>query len=46
MARQGCVRFLKMRYYGQWLRDEAEKRIGHTAPKVEVTSAMVADRPD
>lgn len=39
-----------MRYYGQWMRDEAEKRIGHLYPKVAVTAAMVADpsnpRPD
>src|SRR5262249_15676329 len=24
-----------VRYYGQWMRDEAEKRIGHLYPKVE-----------
>jgi putative DNA methylase len=35
-----------VRYYGQWMRDEAEKRIGHLYPKVEVTSPMAADRPD
>ena len=39
-----------VRYYGQWMRDEAEKRIGHLYPKVEVTAEMVADpktpRPD
>ena len=29
-----------MRYYGQWMRDEAEKRIGHLYPKIEVTAAM------
>ncbi len=27
-----------VRYYGQWMRDEAEKRIGHLYPKVEVTA--------
>ena len=27
-----------MRYYGQWMRDEAEKRIGHLYPKVEITA--------
>ena len=35
-----------MRYYGKWMRDEAEKRIGHLYPKVEVTAAMAAERPD
>ncbi len=35
-----------VRYYGQWMRDEAEKRIGHLYPKVEVTAEMVKARPD
>jgi len=35
-----------VRYYGQWMRDEAEKRIGHLYPKVEVTSEMAKSRPD
>ena len=35
-----------VRYYGRWMRDEAEKRIGHLYPKVEVTEAMAAERPD
>ena len=35
-----------VRYYGQWMRDEAEKRIGHLYPKIEVTSEMVRDRSD
>jgi putative DNA methylase len=35
-----------VRYYGQWMRDEAEKRIGHLYPKVEVTAAMANERPD
>ena len=35
-----------VRYYGQWMRDEAEKRIGHLNPKVEVTAEMVKVRPD
>src|SRR5437868_6848136 len=34
------------RYYGQWMRDEAEKRIGHLYPKVEVTAVMAKERPD
>ena len=33
-------------HYGQWMRDEAERRIGHLYPKVQVTSAMVGVRPD
>ena len=35
-----------VRYYGKWMRDEAEKRIGHLYPKVEVTAAMARERPD
>src|SRR5205809_3615709 len=35
-----------VRYYGQWMRDEAEKRIGHLYPKVEVTDEMAKARPD
>jgi putative DNA methylase len=35
-----------VRYYGQWMRDEAEKRIGHLYPKAEVTPETVKDRPD
>ncbi|WP_456476899.1 DUF1156 domain-containing protein, partial [Oceanithermus sp.] len=35
-----------VRYYGKWMRDEAEKRIGHLYPKVKVTPEMVAKRPD
>ena len=35
-----------VRYYGQWMRDEAEKRIGHLYPKIEVTTEMVRDRSD
>lgn len=35
-----------VRYYGQWMRDEAEKRIGHLYPKVEVTAEMVEERRD
>jgi len=35
-----------VRYYGKWMRDEAEKRIGHLYPKVEVTEEMVKERPD
>ena len=35
-----------VRYYGQWMRDKAEKRIGHLYPKVEVTAEMAKARPD
>ncbi len=35
-----------VRYYGKWMRDEAEKRIGHLYPKVLVTPEMVAERSD
>ena len=35
-----------VRYYGQWVRDEAEKRIGDLYPKVRITEEMVAERPD
>lgn len=35
-----------VRYYGKWMRDEAEKRIGHLYPKVEITEEMAQERPD
>ena len=35
-----------IRYYGRWIRDEAEKRIGHLYPKIKITHQMVDDRPD
>ena len=35
-----------IRYYGKWMRDEAETRIGHLYPKVTVTDAMAAARSD
>ena len=35
-----------VRFYGRWMRDEAEKRIGHLYPKVEITAEMVRERPD
>ena len=35
-----------VRYYGKWIRDEAEKRIGHLYPKVEVTEKIAKGRPD
>ena len=35
-----------VRCYGQWMRDQAEKRIGHLYPKIEVTADMAKERPD
>jgi putative DNA methylase len=35
-----------VRYYGTWMRDEADKRIGHLYPKVEITAEMAQERPD
>jgi putative DNA methylase len=35
-----------VRYYGQWMRDEAKKRIGHLYPKIEITAEMAKERPD
>jgi putative DNA methylase len=35
-----------VRYYGQWMRDEAEKRIGYLYPKLEITADMTKSRPD
>jgi len=35
-----------VRYYGKWMRDEAEKRIGHLYPKIEITKEMVQEGPD
>ena len=35
-----------VRYYGGWMREEAERRIGHLYPKVAVTDEMVAERAD
>ena len=35
-----------VRYYGQWMRDEAEKQIGRLYPKVEITKAMAVERED
>ncbi len=35
-----------VRYYGKWMRDEAEKRIGHLYPKIAVTAEMGKERKD
>jgi putative DNA methylase len=35
-----------VRHYGKWMRDEAEKRIGHLYPPVEVTADMAKHQPE
>jgi putative DNA methylase len=35
-----------VRHYGKWMRGEAEKRIGHLYPKIEITEEISKDRPD
>jgi putative DNA methylase len=35
-----------VRFYGQWIRNEVETRIGHLYPKIEITAQMAEDRPD
>jgi len=35
-----------VRYYGKWMRDEAEKRIGHLYPNIEITAEMAKERSD
>lgn len=35
-----------VRYYGKWMRNEAEKRIGNLYPKIPITNEMVKKRPD
>lgn len=35
-----------VRFYGAWMRAEAEKRIGHLYPPVEITAEMARERPD
>ena len=35
-----------VRFYGRWMRDEAERRIGHLYPKVLITEEMAATRRD
>jgi len=35
-----------VRRYGNWMLEEAERRVGHFYPKIEVTGEMVAERPD
>jgi putative DNA methylase len=35
-----------VRYYGNWMGKEAERRIGHLFPKVEITESLTKERPD
>ncbi len=35
-----------VRYYGQWMREEALRRVGHLYPPIDVTKAIAAKRPD
>ncbi|TWI05386.1 DUF1156 domain-containing protein [Aerolutibacter ruishenii] len=35
-----------VRRYGHWMREEAQKRIGHLYPPVEITAEMAKTRPD
>jgi len=35
-----------VRFYGRWMRDEAEQKIGHLYPQVLITDAMARERPD
>ncbi|WP_294484710.1 DUF1156 domain-containing protein [uncultured Mailhella sp.] len=35
-----------VRRYGHWMREEAQKRIGHLYPQVEITEEMAVERPD
>ena len=35
-----------VRYYGAWMREEAQKRIGHLYPLAEITTDMAKERPD
>jgi putative DNA methylase len=35
-----------VRRYGAWMREEAQRRIGHLYPPVEITAELAADRPD
>jgi len=44
---KGCTGLAEdIKYYGNWMREEAFKRIGHLYPKVKITEEMTEDRPD
>uniref|UniRef100_A0A7C1FIP5 DUF1156 domain-containing protein n=1 Tax=Caldilinea aerophila TaxID=133453 RepID=A0A7C1FIP5_9CHLR len=35
-----------VRYYGQWMREQAQRRIGHLYPPITITPELAADRSD
>jgi adenine-specific DNA methylase len=35
-----------VRYYGRWMREQAQRRIGHLYPPITITPELAADRPD
>ena len=35
-----------LRYYGEWMRQQAEDRVGHLYPAITITKAMAVSRPD
>jgi putative DNA methylase len=35
-----------IRHYGAWMREQAQQRIGHLYPQVEITPELAQDRPD
>jgi len=35
-----------VRYYGQWMREQAQRRIGHLYPPMTITPELATDRPD
>lgn len=35
-----------VRYYGRWMREEAERRIGRLYPKVKISPEIIRERPD
>jgi len=35
-----------VRYYGRWMREQAQRRIGHLYPPMTITPELAADRPD
>ena len=38
--------FEDVRHYGEWIRKEATRKLGHLYPKIKVSAEMVAERPD
>jgi putative DNA methylase len=35
-----------VRYYGRWMREQAQRRIGHLYPPITITPELAAERPD